>query len=137
MHCEVSWNEPQWDRVACRKHFKPSPSSKRNWTRSILTMYTSDGGAAVFDPNLTLSEIESMGMGCLQIVHGRVQPAAGVVEFHGPVCHIRRFYKEFESTVGACDGAQTRYLFVEYISAGSVHGWPASVSCLRKKGANI
>ena len=93
--------------------------------------------AAVFDPNLTLGQIEEMGMSCLRVVDGNVEVADGVVEFHGPVCHIRRFYRRFDFVVGACDGEQTNYLFVEYINTGSVHGWPASVKCLRRKGANV
>lgn len=137
MQCEVDWNAPRWDRMACRKHFKPSVQSRRNWNRSILTIYTRDGGAAVFDPNLTLGQIEAMGMSCLQMVDGNIEAADGVVEFHGPVCHIRRFYRRFDFVVGACDGEQTNYLFVEYVNMGSVHGWPASVKCLRRKGANL
>jgi len=108
------------------------------WERSLLTLGTTQGGAAVFDPQFSLAQIEAMGMGCLRIdENGVVLPEEGVVEIQVNVCHIRRFYRRFDFITGACDGAKTAYLFVEYVNSGPVHGWPASEACLKKKGAQI
>jgi hypothetical protein len=130
MQCEVKWAVPYWDDPASRKHRKPSPRSKRNWDRSILAASTVGDSAAVYDPNLTRGDIQRMEMECVT-VKGVAQ------ELPCSICHVRRFYRRFDSEIGACWGSKTKYILVQYNNNGSVHGYPASEAYLRDKGAQL
>jgi hypothetical protein len=41
-----------------------------------------------------------------------------------PADHVRRFYREYSFVVGASDGEETHYVYVEWSQDGSVHGRP-------------
>jgi hypothetical protein len=130
MQCEFTWAAPFWDDRASRKHRRPSKDSRRNWNRSILALGTIGAEPAVYNPHLSRDEIRRVEMECV-MVEGVAQ------ELPRSICHIRRFYRRFEAEVGACEGAKTKYIFVQYGNNGSVHGYPASEAYLRKKGAPI
>ena len=50
---------------------------------------------------------------------------------------VRCYYLLIDSTVGASDGEETRYVYAELAVGGEVHGRPISAGLLRKKGARL
>jgi hypothetical protein len=51
--------------------------------------------------------------------------------------NVRMFWREFANlgfAVGASEGEETRYIYVEYNSSGPVHGRPMTLEGLRAKG---
>lgn len=51
--------------------------------------------------------------------------------------HKRMYFMDMGYIIGASSGFETSYLYVEYLSCGSVHGRPVTVDNLRMKGANV
>jgi hypothetical protein len=45
------------------------------------------------------------------------------------------YWKQMDHIVGASNGRETSYIYVEYGSMGNVHGRPITKEELRKKGA--
>ncbi len=57
-----------------------------------------------------------------------------------PKPNVRMFWREVVDLgfpVGACDGQETSYLYVEYNSSGPVHGRPMTRKLLTTKGATL
>lgn len=51
--------------------------------------------------------------------------------------NLRVFWKHMGRIIGASDGEETEYIFVEYGVAGNVHGRPITASQLRAKGVKL
>lgn len=51
--------------------------------------------------------------------------------------HVRQFFQQLDFVVGASQGIEVNYIYVEWHQAGAVHGRPISEEELRRKGAPI
>jgi len=119
--CHLPWQPPTWDRLSHRKHRK---SNKKLWERSVTTAITAEADeTSQFDPNLTDDEIAAMELAAVQGRGTSIQNR----------CHKRTYYLDTGRIVGASKGEQTRYLFVEYVNSGSVHGWPITSAQVDEK----
>ena len=47
----------------------------------------------------------------------------------------RTFWRDLGVVIGASDGEETTFVFVEWTASGTVHGRPISAAELRRKGA--
>ncbi len=99
------------------------------WDRGIIAAQTAEKGhPSIYDPSLTDGEIREMEMSCVT--------GAGT-ELPRTLSHVRRFYRDFGTVIGASEGQKTEYVFVQYTSDGTVHGYPATSKYLESRGANL
>ena len=77
-----------------------------------------------FDPNLTDNEIAEMELQC---VLGQGRPIQDR-------CHKKTYFQKINRRIGASGGEFTKYIFVEYVNSGPVHGWPITWEQLKRKG---
>jgi hypothetical protein len=47
---------------------------------------------------------------------------------------IRSYFKKFNGVIGASNGTETQYVYVEHLNAGDFHGYPISIDKLRARG---
>ncbi len=122
----IVWLPPFWDRHG-GKHFLPGGT---NWATAVPR--TGLGKAwAKYHPLLTESIIEAMEMSVFD-ANGRLNTQAGWQEISSPKPHIRMFWRPVHGlghALGASDGVETSYQYVEYASSGSVHGRPITPQC--------
>lgn len=118
--CHLTWQDPVWDSLSYRKHVK---SNKKNWDRSVTTAVPGmKGEASQYSPYLTADEIETMELACVE--RGtQIQDK----------CHKRTFFLDLERIIGASDGEQTSWIYVEYHNSGSVHGRPMTRGQIQDK----
>ena len=127
--CDVQWFEPYWDELAGRKHRKRGPRYIKQWDRSLIVAFTADGRESIYNPELTLDQIERLEM-------STVQGDAGG-ELILQICHVRKFWRRLAEDIGASQGKKTNYVLVQYNNNGSVHGYPVTESYLRQRGAQL
>lgn len=115
------WSKREW--FPRRKHNPPRQDIPWNQVvKDTGTQLGSGKGYARYLRNLPVSLME-IEMGCLD--SGQELPVAG---------HVRRFFKEMPYVVGASNGEETRYVYVEWGSSGNVHGRPITRKELEQKG---
>lgn len=120
--CHLQWQPPQWNRNAHQKHRKANVTM---WNRSVTTAMTGEPEEpSQFNPYLSDPEIEKLEVACV---------TGGGVAIKDR-CHKRTYWMKTGQEIGACTGQKTRYIFVEYLNSGTLHGWPVSWEILRKKG---
>lgn len=125
------WVPPRWDKNSW-KHLLPAGA---RWAAAVPR--TGQGKAwAKYHPSLTETLVEQMEMTCLD-TNGQINTAAGWHEIPGAKPHIRMFWRHvvgLAHSLGASEGVETDFQYVEYQSSGSVHGRPISRAELVTKG---
>jgi hypothetical protein len=89
-------------------------------------------GIARYHPNLTREMIEQFEMEAVTGEGHEILPH--------PKPNVRMFWREFTDLgfpVGASEGEETCYIYVEYNSSGPVHGRPMTPKLLKAKGATL
>jgi len=84
----------------------------------------------MYHPKMTRSMIEQVEMDCVSGNGHEILPH--------PKPNVRMFWMEvlnLSFPVGASDGQETNYIYVEYNSSGPVHGRPMTLEQLKFKGA--
>ena len=123
------WAPPRWNAVAGRKHRRYGPRQRKLWDRSLIVAQTAEKGEpSIYDPHLEEAEIRRMEMSCVE---------GEGVELPCAIAHVRRFYRAFDRCIGASEGQRTNYIFVQWNSEGSVHGYPVTKRYLKSKGAAL
>lgn len=112
------WSHRRW---ASRKKHLP-PTRKVDWD-DVVEGTGERHGWARYARDLPMS-IEELELSCLD--EGTELPREG---------QVRRFYRELSFRVGASNGEETNCLYVEWHSAGDVHGRPITrYELIKNKG---
>lgn len=112
------WSSRRW--ASRKKHLRPS--RKIAW-EDVVKATGEKHGWARYARNLPMA-IEEIELSCLE--NGIELPQQGLV---------RRFWREFAFSVGASEGEETTLVYVEWHSAGDVHGRPITrAELIRNKG---
>lgn len=128
----VVWLPPVWDRHG-GKHFLPSTA---DWDVAIARTGQRKSWAK-YHPSLDEATIQAMEMSFFR-QDGTLNVEAGWHELVSPKPNVREFWREVTGlghALGASDGQETNYQYVEYNSSGPVHGRPMTWNVLAKKGA--
>jgi hypothetical protein len=123
----IVWNPPIWSDHG-EKHF-PDPNTP--W-RKIVVSTGGKRGVAKYHPNLTRTMIAEFEMEAIAGQGHEILPH--------PKPNVRMFWREFTDlgfAVGASEGQETSYIYVEYNSSGPVHGRPMTGRLLTAKGATL
>ncbi len=89
-------------------------------------MLDSKEQVAYYHPSFSAKEQEREEWGCIRPEHFIRTRAA-----------VRMYYRDLGRVIGASDGQETTFIYVEYGQAGPVHGRPITKQELREKGANL
>lgn len=121
-----NWNPPQWSDHG-KKHFAAPGSS---W--DAVVKKTGEGKRiAKYHLRLSEQEIRTMELAIVNAEKNEIpQSRPNVRAFWSKV-------KEDQVPIGASDGRETPYVYVEYVSSGPVHGRPITESQLRQKGVTL
>lgn len=111
------WAPPRL--VPYEKH-RPPPHIAWN----DLIADTEDGNAC-YHPDITPAVQAHLETQCLQRTP------------FNEVRHKRMYFGEVNRIVGASEGEETRYLYVECLTSGEAHGRPITAAELRRKGAQL
>jgi hypothetical protein len=125
---ESSFRQPWWA-SDYTKHHPPRPSE--SWD-DVVRETGRHEGIARYHPDLSLVEIERMEI-------DTVTEAMGLGhEIESKRKHNKRVYwRRMDRIIGASNGQETQYLYVEYGITGNVHGRPMTVEQLKSKGARV
>jgi hypothetical protein len=115
-----NWAPPYW--VAYDKH-RPPPGV--TWDRVVKDTGRKDGEAC-YHRSITPAEQQSIEMECIH--------PDRLFAVHR---HKRMYFMNMGRRIGASSGEETTYIYVEHLTSGEVHGRPATIRDLRRKGAQI
>ena len=114
-----------------RKHH---PVYEVDWRDVVRGMREGRKSPARYHPSMTTEVIRHLEMGMIETNEDGVTVGATEIEPR-PNPNVRLFWREFNDTVGASNGEETRFVLVEYSQSGSVHGRPITWTELQRKGA--
>jgi hypothetical protein len=118
---EPTFREPWW----VRDRDKHWPLYSEDWTK-VIRGTGGPEGVARYHTSLTLADIERMEIGCVAGPNDRDRGQEIVAKRRS---HLKLYWKHMGRVVGASNGEETEYIFVEY--------GPMTVSQLRAKGAEL
>jgi hypothetical protein len=119
------WRKPFY--AECRrKHAPPGP---RDWANVVATT-AGPGEPSRFAPGLSDARIGEL---CLQAIEEATKKDGAGIELKGGKPHVRCFYWDTGSTVGACGGEVVTGIYVEWQDSGEAHGYPMSENELKRK----
>lgn len=126
---EPSFRPPWWARDYDKHH--PLYAEERT---GVVNGTGAEEGVARYHPDLSVAEIERIEMG---VVAGPDEADRGeeIVGKRRPTKRI--YWKKMRRIMGASQGKETQYIYVEYGNLGNVHGRPITPSELRAKGAKL
>ena len=116
------WLPALWD-IHDRKH-RPPPGV--DWRKLIRESGEPDG-VSIYHPAVTVGMQEGM----------ELRWVSGGGQFLRESAGKRTFWMDLGMMIGAADGEETTFIFVEWAMSGTVHGRPMSLEGLRKKGAGL
>lgn len=114
----AQWLPIRWD-IHGRKH-RPPPGVA--WA-ALVRESGERGGVSVYHPNVSEAEQEALELLCAT--------AGTLIREHNGK---RTYWMRVGRVIGAADGDETEYLFVERLMSGTVHGRPMTAEGIRKKG---
>jgi hypothetical protein len=114
------WATPRW-----QQYEKHRPPNVIGW-RELVAETGKPGGEAYYHGSVSRIEQQEMEMGC-------IEPA----RLFRQLRNKRMYYADIGRRIGASDGENTNFLYVEWLISGEVHGRPITVAELKRKGAAI
>ena len=128
--CKYPFDDPVWSELASSRHRDKRQLAKKKWGRSLLAAETFKRKSK-YDPHLEQDEIRRFEMACV------LDEASRDGELLPTECNVRKFYRRFQSFIGASNGQKTEYIMVIYQANGTVHGFPVTKQYLRDLGVNL
>ena len=123
--CEP-WADPVWNRETYLRHAK---ASQRMWGMSLARMNTvAKGSKSLYNPFVHWTEVRDFEMGCVPDANGVIEHGVFIAE----TGHVRTYYFDTEDEIGYSNGELTTYIFVMWHCTGEVHGYPITLSELRR-----
>ena len=110
-----------WDHRVWRPYAKHRPEPNRSWPEQVDRTRNDD---ARYAPWVDIEQIETQ---CAQDEGNRFR------DDRRPT--VRRYWLDAGATIGASNGNETSFVYVEWHSAGFFHGRPITRDELRRKGA--
>jgi hypothetical protein len=110
-----------WDQQVWRPYAKHRPEPKRSWPEQVDRTRNDD---ARYAPWVDIEQIETQ---CAQDEGNRFR------DDRRPT--VRRYWLDAGTVIGASNGNETSFVYVEWHSAGFFHGRPITRDELRRKGA--
>ena len=104
-------------------NYKHRVSSSANWT-DVVDQTKSNGYPAKYVPAMTDREQKLLEISCIRAENLIVEKFS-----------VRAYFMKVGRIVGASDGEETRFIYVEHRREGPVHGRPMTEDQLKKKGA--
>jgi len=121
------WQQPRWD----NHDDKHRPPPGKVW--AVLVRETTDS-PAYYHPSISIEEQEKLELETVeQNEYGEYIRGNLIKETNSK----RIFYRDVGYRVGASDGEETNYIFVEWARDGTVHGRPMGETGLRRKGIKL
>jgi hypothetical protein len=125
---EPVFEAPSW----ARDYDKHHPDYTAKWEH-VIRRTKGSGGVARYHPSLSLVEIEEMEMQTVNRKLGLGTEIAAKRKLNKKV-----YWRRMDRVIGASNGKQTKYIYVEYGTQGNVHGRPITKTELQMvKGVKL
>jgi len=111
------WAQPQW--IDYKKHIPPTTVQ---WPAIVASTRNAN---ALYHP-AEVQNLQQLEMACL----------IDRVAFR-ELRNKRMYFIDAGRVIGASEGVETPFLYVEWLSSGEVHGRPITEGELRQKGAQL